>query len=74
MATNPNSTPTLEQHLSSALTDLIAADDLTVSLDDDTAWDVGLELLAARAAIQKATDLLGALPAFSRHDAEPRTA
>jgi hypothetical protein len=73
MSTTPNST-TLEQHLAGALTDLLAADDLTASLDDDMAWDVGLELLTARAAIQKATDLLSALPAFSRFDAEPRTA
>jgi hypothetical protein len=73
MATNVNST-TLEQHLASALADLLAADAQADCLDDDTSWDVGLELLSARAAIQKARDILDRLPAFDRMDAEPRSA
>jgi hypothetical protein len=37
------------------------------------AFDLGCLLGGARASLSKARDLLDALPAFSRYDAEPRS-
>jgi hypothetical protein len=69
-----STTETLDRALVALLSDAQAADRLTDHLSDDLGWDVGLELLAARASIQRAIDLLNALPAMGRYDAEPRSA
>jgi hypothetical protein len=71
MQTN-STTETLDRALVALLSDAQAADDLTARLDDTLSWDVGLELLSARASIQRAIDLLNALP-IDRYDAEPRS-
>jgi hypothetical protein len=58
-----NDTTDLADRLAGILTDLQAADDATdKALDAGLSWDVGLELLSARAAVQRARDLLSVQP------------
>jgi hypothetical protein len=72
MSTTPNSTPTLESRLIALLTDLKAAEHAADGLNDDLAFDVGILLYQARAAVQEVRDLLDAQPITAR-DAEPRS-
>lgn len=54
--------PALAAQLTTALAELETADQLADTLDADTSWSVGLELLAARAAVQRASDMLAQKP------------
>jgi hypothetical protein len=59
MSTATNSTTDLERRLISLRTDLQDASDAADRLSDcDASWDIGLELLDARRAVQAALDAL----------------
>jgi hypothetical protein len=74
MATIPHSTTDLDRLLVALVSDLKATERAADGLSDGLAFDVGILLYQARAAIQDVRDILDALPPFSRYDAEPRSA
>jgi hypothetical protein len=65
---------TIERRLIALRDDIRAAECDTGDLDDDTAFDILIELRTSFKAIQHALDLLDALPAFSALDADRRSA
>ena len=68
-----NSTTDLDRRLVALVSDLKATERAADALPDGLAFDVGILLYQARAAIQDVRNILDALPAFSRYDAEPRS-